>query len=80
MRVAASATKHGVSEEDGIHAASFPTWVASLDDDPAQWRELRLGFDTHARLLETVVVVASDGDELLIHAMKARSKYVDLLR
>lgn len=31
-------------------------------------------------VLETVVVVASDGDELLIHAMKARSKYVDLLR
>ncbi|MCQ9343122.1 toxin [Corynebacterium kozikiae] len=80
MRVAASAIKHGISEEASIHAASFPTWVAPLDDDPAQWRELRLGFDTHARLLETVVVVASDGDELLIHAMKARSKYVDLLR
>ncbi|STC69078.1 Uncharacterised protein [Corynebacterium pilosum] len=63
MRVASSATKHGISEEDGVHAASFPIWVEPLDDDSLQWRELRLGFDTHARLLETVVVVASDGDE-----------------
>ena len=47
--------------------------------DPAQWRELRLGFDTHTRLLETVVVVASDGDELLIHVMKARPHYAQLL-
>lgn len=29
--------------------------------------------------LETIVVVASNGDELLIHAKKARSKCVDLL-
>ena len=79
MRVAASATKHCISAEEGINVASFPTWVAPLGDDPAQWRELRLGFDTHARFLETIVVVASNGDELLIHAMKARSKRVDLL-
>lgn len=79
MRVAASASKHGISEEDGIRAASFPIWVEPLDDDSKQWRELRLGFDSRARLLETVVVCASDGDELLIHAMKARTKYLDLL-
>ena len=36
MRVADAATKHGISEEDGIYAASFPIWVAPLDDDPAQ--------------------------------------------
>ncbi len=80
MRVAASATKHCISAEEGINVASFPTWVAPLGDDPAQWRGLRLGFDTHARILETVVVAAFDGDEFLIHAMKARSKYVDRLR
>lgn len=42
MRVAASATKHGISEEDGINAASSRRWVAPLDDEPAQWRD-RLG-------------------------------------
>ncbi|MHB1007742.1 MAG: hypothetical protein ACYC1E_00605 [Propionibacteriaceae bacterium] len=42
-------------------------------------RELRLGFDTQARLLETVVLVLKDGDELVIHAMPARKQYWDLL-
>ena len=42
-------------------------------------RELRLGFDTRARLLETVVVVFDSGDEMFIYAMPARKKYVDLL-
>lgn len=36
MRVVASATKYGVSEGDGINAASFRAWVALLDDDPVQ--------------------------------------------
>lgn len=79
MKAAKSAAKHGIAEADGIHAASYPLWIEPLDDNPGQWRELRLGFDTHARLLETVVVVASDGDELLIHVMKARPHYSKLL-
>ena len=79
MKAAKSATKHGIAETDGIHAASYPLWIEPLDDNPSQWRELRLGFDTRARLLETVVIVASDGDELLIHVMKARPQYGKLL-
>jgi hypothetical protein len=42
-------------------------------------RELRLGFDSHARLPETVVVVFDSGDEMVIHAMPARKKYHHLL-
>jgi hypothetical protein len=38
-----------------------------------------LGFDTNARLLETVVLVFESGDEMVIHAMPARKKYLDLL-
>ncbi|KSW30166.1 hypothetical protein [Cellulomonas sp. B6] len=49
-----------------------------LDDGPPS-RELRLGFDTRARLLETVVLVLENDDELVIHAMPARRKYLDLL-
>ena len=80
MRCARSATKHGISTTDGIHAAENPLWIEPLDDqDDEQWRELRLGFDAKARLLETVVIVSSDGDELLIHAMKARPQYIQLL-
>jgi hypothetical protein len=40
---------------------------------------LRLGFDTSARLLETVVLVFESGDEIVIHAMPARKKYLDFL-
>lgn len=38
-----------------------------------------MGFDTQARLLETVILVFESGDELVIHAMPARRKYLDLL-
>lgn len=79
MKAARSATKHGISLVDAFQAAQWPSWVEPLDDSSDMWRELRLGFDTHARLLETIVVVTDDGDELLIHAMKARTKYLRLL-
>ncbi|MBO9556949.1 toxin [Cellulomonas sp.] len=77
MRVRRSALKHGVTPDDAVQAADWPLWVEPLDDGPPA-RELRLGFDTHARQLETVVLVLEDR-ELVIHAMPARRKYLDLL-
>ena len=78
MRVHGSTLKHGVLEEDAIHAATWAVWIEDLDDgSPA--RQLRLGFDTHGRLLETVVLVFDSGNELIIHAMKARPQMLDLL-
>lgn len=78
MRVHASALKHGVDAEDAIQAATWATWVEDLENDsPA--RQLRLGFDTRGRLLETVVLVFDSGNELVIHAMKARPQMLDLL-
>lgn len=78
MRVHASALKHGVLADDIIQAATWPQWVEYLDDDsPA--RQLRLGFDGQGRLLETVVLVFDSGNELVIHAMKARPQMFDLL-
>lgn len=79
MRVIASARKHGIDDADALQAAQNAIWIEPLDDDVEQWRELRLGFDTKTRLLEIVVVCSSDGDEVIIHAMKARTKYLDLL-
>jgi len=53
-------------------------FVADLDEDsPA--RQLRLGFDASGRLLEVVVLRFDSGNELLIHAMKARRQYLELL-
>ena len=41
--------------------------------------EFRLGFDTAGRLLELVVVRFDSGKELVIHAMKARPQYFELI-
>ena len=60
-------------------AADWPLWVERLDDEDWPHRELRLGFDNYARLLETVVLVFESGDEMVIHAMPARKQYWDLL-
>jgi len=78
VKVHAAALKHGIAAKDSIQAASWPLWLEDLDDDsPA--RQLRLGFDTQGRLLEVVVLTFDSGNELVIHAMKARPQTLDLL-
>jgi hypothetical protein len=79
VRVHPSALRHGVAALDVVQAAEWAVWIEPLTDDESPARELRLGFDNHARLLETVVVVFDSGDEMVIHAMPARKKYLDLL-
>ena len=79
MKVHRSALKHGVSSEDAIQAADWSQWIEPLEDDDWPHRELRLGFDTQARLLETVVLIFENGEVLVIHAMPARKQFWDLL-
>lgn len=67
-----------MSSEDAAQAADWSQWIEPLDDDWPR-RELRLGFDTHARLLETVVLILESGEELVIHAMPARKQFWELL-
>lgn len=73
-----SALKHGVDPDDAIQAASQPAFVSDLDEDNPG-RQFRLGFDRSGRLLELVVLRFDSGNELIIHAMKARRQYLDLL-
>ncbi len=68
MKVHPGALKHGVSSEDAIQAAEWSLWIEPLDEEDPPGRELRLGFDTKVRLLETVVLVFESGDEMVIHA------------
>ncbi len=78
MQVHRAALKHGIAREDALAAAESPLYVANLDDgSPA--RQLRLGFDTRGRLLELVVLTFDSGNELIIHAMKVRRQYLELL-
>lgn len=80
MRIHPSARKHGVSAEDASQAADWPLWIEPLDEATGDFvKELRLGFDTRARLLEVIVLRSPDGDGLLIHAMPARRQYIELL-
>ncbi|MFW6597342.1 hypothetical protein ACQBAU_04530 [Propionibacteriaceae bacterium Y2011] len=65
MRVHDSALKHGIGPQDAVHAATWSLWIEDLDEDSPS-RQLRLGFDTQGRLLETVVLVFDSGNELLI--------------
>ncbi|WP_353066019.1 toxin [Arcanobacterium hippocoleae] len=73
-----SARKHGIADQDSLQAATWPLWIEPLDEDSPQ-RELRLGFDTSGRLLEVVALVFDSGNEMIIHAMKARPQYISLL-
>lgn len=60
-----------------IYAASHVLQSRPLDDedDPRRW--LMIGTDQAGRLLEIVTLIYDDGYELIIHAMKARAKYLE---
>ncbi len=78
MKVHPSALKHGVIPDEAVYAATHWVYACDLDEEsPA--RQLRLGFDRSGRLLELVVLRFDSGNELVIHAMNARSRYRDLL-
>lgn len=79
MKAHRRALKHGVSSDDAAQAADWSPWLEPLQDDDWPHRELWLGFDTPARLLETVVLIFDNGDEPVIHAMPARKQFRELL-
>ena len=71
-----SARKHGVSNDDILHAIAFAVVAAEEDDG----KVLYLGPDTAGNLLEVIAVVRQDDTEIVIHAMKMRRIYEPLLR
>ncbi len=78
MKVSSSARRHGIADDDILYAAEWALWIEDLDEENPS-RQLRIGFDTKGRLLELVVLVFDSGNELVIHAMKARPGAIDLL-
>lgn len=78
MIVRPSARKHGITDDDIRAALESPVLSGPLDDDHPQ-RNLVLGFDTNARVLELVALHYDDGTVEVIHAMKARRTYLNLL-
>ena len=77
MEVHASARRHGVLDDDMLHAIDHSLAVEDLGADPDRW--LVVGPDRSANLLEVIVLVTSKGTELIIHAMPLRAIYRRLL-
>lgn len=75
MEIYGSARRHGVADADIVHAVEHALAVGEQDDG----KVLYLGPDRAGNLLEVVAVAYSDG-EIVIHAMRMRSKYEPFLR
>ena len=70
-RIAESARKHGVSDETILHAFNNPILVEDLDERMTMF----IGPDRAGNLYE-IGVVGTDEGPIVVHAMKARTKYL----
>lgn len=78
MDINHSARKHGVSDEDTVHAVDHALAVEDAGEDPDRW--LVIGPDRAGNLLEVVVLTTVECSQLAIHTMPTRSKFRRLLR
>lgn len=78
MEIHRSARKHGVADEDILHAIDHALAIEDIGEDPDRW--LILGPDRAINMLEVVVLITSEGAQLAIHAMPMRPIYERLLR
>ena len=77
MEIHPSARRHGIADDDILHAIEHSIVVDDVSEDPDRW--LVIGPDRAANLLEIVVLITTQGDELIIHAMPLRPLYRKLL-
>ena len=67
----ASARKHGITDDDMLHAYRQPIRVFDLDD-----LDMLIGADYSGRMLE-IGVATAEGVEFIVHAMAARPKFLE---
>ncbi len=77
MEIHPSARRHGIADRDILHAIDHSLVVDDLGQDPDRW--LIIGPDRSAILLEVIVLITTEGDELIIHAMPLKPIYRKLL-
>lgn len=75
VEIFSSARRHGIADDDIRHAVENALAVGEQDDG----KVLYLGADRAGNLLEVVSVVRDDGSEVVIHAMRMRTKYEPFL-
>ena len=68
--ILASARKHGVDDEDMLHAYRNPIRVFDLGD-----LTMLIGADRKAGLVE-IGIAEAEGIEFIVHAMPARDKFL----
>ncbi|MGH2871487.1 MAG: hypothetical protein ACRDL5_03385 [Solirubrobacteraceae bacterium] len=73
MEIHDSARKHGVADEDILHAVDHALAIEDAGEDPDRW--LVLGPDRPGNLLEVVILTTVEGPQLVIHSMPMRPKY-----
>ena len=67
----ASARKHGITDEDMLHAYRNPTRVFELSE-----LTMLIGPDRSANLLE-VGIATAEGIDFIVHAMTARPRFLE---
>lgn len=68
--IVASARKHGISDNDMLHAHRNPIQAFQMED-----LVMLIGGDESGRMLE-VGVATAEGIEFIVHAMPAREKFL----
>jgi len=79
MEVYRSALKHGVREEDVVHAVMHEIVSVDLEPDADPPKVLVIGPDAAGNLLEVILLVLEDDRLIAIHAMKLRRQFYELL-
>ncbi|MGH9164908.1 MAG: hypothetical protein ACRDZW_05265 [Acidimicrobiales bacterium] len=77
MEVHPAARRHGVADDDMLHVVEHSMVVSDVGEEPDRW--LVIGPDRAANLLEVIVLITTEGEELIIHAMPLRALYRRLL-
>jgi hypothetical protein len=74
-----SAARHGIAENDIIHAIEHAIVLVDLDADADPPKVLVIGPGHDAQLLEVIILNLANDRELVIHAMPLRPTFYDLL-
>jgi hypothetical protein len=83
VEIHVSARKHGVADQDILHAIDHALALEDAGEDPDRW--VLIGSDTAGNLLdagnllEVVIMITAEGTQLVIHAMPMRDRYRRLL-
>lgn len=76
MRVGEPARRHGVADEDMLHAARYATRQVEKDDRFI----MLLGPARNGSLLEVGVLDIESDDPVIIHAMSMRARFYEYFR